>query len=66
MTRHTTTIREIAGRPGDYAIDCAACGDHCAAGRGEMFTLVEAQRHTRYWDERQAKEARRRPRARKA
>jgi hypothetical protein len=47
MTSHTTTLRHLTDE--DYAIDCAACG--CVQhGRGQMFTLVEAQRHTAYFD----------------
>jgi len=46
MTTHTTTLRHLTDE--DYAIDCAVCG--CVQhGRGEMFALVEAHRHTDYF-----------------
>ena len=52
-TIHTTTVSpaepETAYHDGAYRIDCSICGT-VATYAGEQFTLVEARRHVRYFD----------------
>ncbi len=52
-TTHTTTVTpaepETTYRTGAYRIDCSTCGT-VATYRGEQFTLVEAHRHVRYFE----------------
>ena len=53
---HATTVTLVAepkaeGAAGDdaYRIDCSVCGI-VATYAGEQFTLVEARRHVRYFE----------------
>jgi hypothetical protein len=58
-TIHATTVTLVAepettyaeGAAGDdaYRIDCSVCGT-VATYAGEQFTLVEARRHVRYFE----------------
>jgi len=46
-TIHATTVTLITDRA--YRIDCSVCGI-VAVYAGEQFTLVEARRHVRYFE----------------
>ena len=50
---HATTVTPTepptAYHTGAYRIDCSVCGT-VATYRGEQFTLVEARRHVRYFE----------------
>ena len=52
-TTHATTVTpakpETTYHDGAYRIDCSVCG-HVATYAGEQFTLVEARRHVRYFE----------------
>jgi len=47
-TTHATTVTP-ADPPGAFRIDCSVCGT-VATYAGEQFTLVEARRHVRYFE----------------
>lgn len=53
LTTHTTTVTpaepETRYHDGAYRIDCSICGT-VATYAGEQFTLVEARRHVRYFE----------------
>ena len=52
-TTHATTVTpaepETRYHDGAYRIDCSVCGT-VATYAGEQFTLVEARRHVRYFE----------------
>ena len=52
-TTHTATVTpaepETRYHDGAYRIDCSVCGT-VATYAGEQFTLVEARRHVRYFE----------------